>query len=271
MENSYQEVVYNQSGFQVVLSNEGEETKRSPHRLRYPNPDGETVSCPVEDCSETTTSQTGLCGNHRSVSRKYMDHPVDWIAELVPPNSEPGDIDETVLTHLEVTEHLFDWVGDDEIDDEEARLAALDSFVLNRVEPEIPGEVPDATALQRLNEGEAVPDARPVDEIVQQARDAVGEIFETDAWEDTTVPVEETESETDAIPITVAAALYYVSMVCEEANRGDAWYIENGEWKHSLKVSRERAGAYMPLGFYLTLRYTDAPVSAAKQVVRPGW
>lgn len=265
MPEAFVETVHERDGYRVVLSNQGERTKTAPHRLRFPNPDGVEVACGEGGCEEVTTSQTGLCQEHRG--EKYADHPVDWVAELVPPGREPGNMDETLLTHLDVTRYLIDWAGDDE-----ERFQTLDAFVIHRIAEEIPARVPDATALQEELEREGTDDAPTLHRFIERAHEAVEDTFVSDGWADSTVTVRPRDQDDDIdLPVTVAAHLYYMALLCEESNRGDAWYVYNVEPEHSLKVDIGRAGAYMPLAFYLLLRFTDAPVAAAQQAIRSGY
>lgn len=258
------ETVHEYGGFRVILHNQGNRPKPTAHRYRHPNPGNEKVECAMDGCSETHRRQTGYCGDHDTNANKFAEHPVDWVAELRYSGEDDSPLNDSVLTHLEITRRLIDWAGDDP-----DRLETLDTFVLTRVEEDLLTGVPDATALQAdLDNGTD----RRLRKYLESCRDAVEATFVADGWTEDTLSIPSRNgSGTVALPVPVAAALYYMAIFCEEANQGDTWYLENGDWDHTLAMNKSRAGGYMPLGFYLLLRHSDASIEAAEQVVQSGY
>lgn len=261
---TFDETAFEEEGFRVVLTNRGKDPKSPPLRLRYPNHEKETVECGMEGCSETTYSFTGLCADHRKTKNKYADHTADWVSQLIPPGYTREDVEGMIETHRDIAYLLWDWAKG-----EPNRLEVLDAFILEDAARKIPGKIPDATSLQDcLGESDKKDHPCPPD-FLEWTRTSVNEHFPESEYQKVYLPgdkkeVDDETVEWDQLPIRVAAALYYLALICEEANRGDEWYKEY----HGVDKRSVMAGAFMPVGFYLFLRYTGASKEKVNTILR---
>jgi hypothetical protein len=151
-----------------------------------------------------------------------------------------------------MAEALIEWAGEDH-----ERLLALDTGVRETLYRAC-GEVPDATTLQFLVEqGDPTPTV-----ICDLTRGIVEKHLRE--FDET---IHATLSRTPvSIPVHVLGALFSIGLVCEEVNRGDAWYLR----QHNSLDESDRAGAYLASAYYWLRRCTQATPRQVRRCLNHG-
>lgn len=270
----YEKVALEIEGFKLVLSNLGDEPKYSKIRKEFRDRDT-CLNCRKE---LHPSAKYGICtkcqGDSDVEVSKFKKHPCDWIATVAPPGYSPSDVREDIHDFFFITQTLVEWTEDAGTEEENTnRRDVFDSFVHDYIEDEIPGKIPDSTALQKVVVGDSEeldgPFSNGVDDILNRATATVDSVFPAEDYRDERLSISMDIADNDKnsynVPLRIVAGLYYLGLACEEANRGDRWYITH---KMAEGKSPRAAGAYMTLGHYVMFRYTDAPQQAVRMTVK---
>jgi hypothetical protein len=199
------------------------------------------------------------------VKKKHV-HLVDWVGFFVPPNYDINQCKTWVPMHSWSIERLIQWskVTGDVNRTDGLIYEAVDHFM---------GKVPDSTSLQDSYEGRLKEVMKP-DDIVEEVRQLVNKWFPMSQFNGKLVPQAKYKNKflevpvEVCLPIRVVASLVCIAFACEEANRGDTWYINF----YGCKAKPRIAGCLMALGVYLYRRYTHASIDQIATVLRiPKW
>lgn len=248
-------VAFKQDGFTVEFSNRGTKPKFIKYRCR--NPEKKRVKCAVSGCDEITNVMSGVCKAHRK-EHKYIAHSVDWIARIIPPEGKRKDFLTNAPSFGDLTESLCSWALGSAKNTE--RLTGFFNSCMEKV----PGEIPDATSLQRAYEGE-IKDILLPQGIISMTRAIVDSTFPLSEF--TTVRTRNTRRLKNVqgnIPIRLIASLLCLAYVCEESNRGDLWYMK----RIGTQPKARNAGCYMAAGYFLYRRYTRASQSQIRMCLK---
>jgi hypothetical protein len=182
---------------------------------------------------------------------KGKKHLADWVGHFVPPGYSFEECKKWIPMHSWIIERLYQWakVAD--------TFSILDPFVDEAVNT-IAGNVPDSTTLQEVLEGRISESTIPrPEDLVELVCRLVSVYFPAEKFTDMFVPEAFFKGVLVRPPVRVTATLLCVSLVCEEANRGDEWYRRH--YKPSTQV--KRAGCRMAHGIYLYRRHSNASIS----------
>jgi hypothetical protein len=210
-------------------------------------------------------SNSGREIKNHPVSKK-QPHVVDWVGFFVPPNYDISQCKNWVPMHSWSIERLIQWSKDT------GELSRSDGLIFEAID-HFMGKVPDSTSLQYSYEGKLRGVMTP-DEIVEEVRQLVDKWFPPLQFNDKVAPKAKYKNKflqtpiEICLPIRVVASLVCIAFACEEANRGDAWYIRF----HKIAREPKIAGCLMALGVYLYRRYTNASINQIATVLRiPRW
>jgi hypothetical protein len=156
---------------------------------------------------------------------------------------------------------LVTWAGRDS-----ERCVAVDDFMFD-IMRNLKGTVPDSTVLQEdveKNEGALAEDIAGKALVAVKARWPAGKYEGVVTDGGTYQHKPDPRVRLDAIPIRVVAALLYLGIVSEEANRSDLW----GYSKIGKPESSRMASVYMPLAYYFLRVWMGASEAQSAQSVR---
>ncbi|WEU40865.1 MAG: hypothetical protein OdinLCB4_002835 [Candidatus Odinarchaeum yellowstonii] len=292
-EYSYTKLILEENGFRVYFSNKGEELKEDPlwnkRRVKSKN----KQQCNIdklkkgEKCSRLSSFE--LCQEHR---KKFLTtHPVDWIGYFTPPSNILSILDETIHKKIDSEQILLvpmhSWIIEriiQFINNNPEYEKTVDDFMKD-IQRNIPGKIPDSTSLQESLMSNKNGDAE-LDDIMKKAQDTIEKNFPADKFKGINVPIcrfsikNKTKAEKiknneekfvsfeiPNLPVRIAAALIYLGMIAEEANRGDAWFRKQyhlGEPK--------RAGAHFAYSVYVLRKEGRMSVEQISRVLQiPPW
>ena len=267
------EIFPSEGGYLVEFSNQGGKHHENPNP---PNLRKRRMTCLVSEdggCENVTDNQTGLCSDHnykKGRPRVILIHWADWIGRIIPPGRRREDCLTWAPAHLSIIERFVVWTQSEE-EQRQPRLKKLDGFVSDLMST-IKGNTPDSTTLQRDLESSSGAMAA---QVVSNAREVVNRNFPSEEYASVSVgdwsykPRELDESvKLGSVPIRTMAALLFLGVASEEANRGDLWtYLQCGRRQEEAK----RASVYMPMAYYYLRAHLGATKNMATQSVRqPG-
>jgi len=142
----FDEVVLNEGGFTIELSNHGVKPKFNPNPQNLERND---VSCKFPGCDKRTRTMFGLCTEHNDgKGKREIKHTKDWIGRIIPPGHDREDCMTDAPAHYMITEILIKWMKEDV-----GREETMDGFINDCLES-IVGNIPDATSLQKSLDGD---------------------------------------------------------------------------------------------------------------------
>ncbi len=219
-----------------------------------------------------------LSNSGKDVKKHPIDnrqHLVDWVGQFVPRGYTQEECSDWIPMHSWAIERLIQWGR------EERRLDIVDDF-MDEILTMTAGRVPDSSSLQLAHEGK-VENVTTPGELVQEIEEVIEKHLPKGEFEGTPAPEARfKKKDIEAIvvntPVRIAAALICASMACEEANRGDEWYIKakrirhkSGRFKGKLREPRI-GGCRMAYGVYLYRRFTNTRIKQIATMLRiPQW
>ena len=218
---------------------------------------------PGINCGNASKRLDGLCKQHavKGQPKVLRKHWADWIGRLITPGRTREECLAWAPAHGKLIEILVGWA-----DGNKAKKDALDNFVYDTMD-KLKGTVPDSTWLQDDAENGG---GKESDRLAKMAIDTVEKWFPVGVYADAVTDGGSYKHRGDPkislkdIPIRVVAALLFLGIVSEEANRSDLWaYTKLGKAKSS-----KRASVYMPLAYYFLRAHLGATKTQATQSVR---
>lgn len=231
------ELLAEDSGYRVFLSNSGKDKKKHPIENR--------------------------------------EHLVDWVGQFVPEGYAKEECSDWIPMHSWAVERLIRWGR------VESKLGVVDDF-MDEILEMTAGRIPDSSSLQLAFEGKINGVITP-SQLVQDIKQVIEKHFPEHSYGRTLTPravfkkkgIEPVPVDT---PVRIVAALVCASMACEEANRGDEWYInfrkvrhKSGRLRGKLRTPRI-GGCRMAYGVYLYRRFTNTSIKQIATMLRiPQW
>lgn len=185
-------------------------------------------------------------------------HSADWVGHFVPPGFSFEECKKWIPMHSWIIERLYQWAKMAD------RFDVLDSFVDEAVNT-IAGNVPDSTTLQQVLDGAVLNKNIPhPDNLVELVNNLVLTHFPPERFTGMMVPETLFKGVSVRPPVRVVATLLCISLVCEEANRGDEWYRKHYKPGTQIKM----AGCRMAHGIYLYRRHSNASISQIATILK---
>ena len=260
--------VLSKDGWAAEFSNQGDKKHYNPSPVRLTE---EPITCVLKDypairCPNPSNRLDGLCKEHapkKGRPKVLRKHWADWIGRLITPGRERKDCLAWAPAHGKMTEILLLWSASDKV-----KRAALEGFVSD-IRDKLKGKVPDSTVLEEDAENHEEKDSEAF-RLAMMARDSVDEWFPSETYGDEVTDGKTYKHRKDPkvslkdIPVRVVAALLFLGVVSEEANRSDLWaYSKAGRAKSS-----KRASVFMPLSYYWLRAHHGANPTQASQSIR---
>lgn len=272
----YETVMINEGGFQILLSNRGGKKHGNPTPINWSK---SRKQCRFAGCIKETKTDLQLCSNHRSKWKEFK-HSKDWIGlikpdtELVKDAQQPSDKKRPLLkafasAHYEATEYLVRWV---ETKPKE-RFELVNDFIVKTLN-DIVASVPDATTLQSNLETKSGHQPSDTADLVRKLIDSS---FPFDSFSNTIIEdvrlkldlrlgiVSQTKEILIGIPVRIIASNLVVGLICEEINRGDAWFRKQYNCEPDVP---KMGGAYMSIVYYYLRSYTNATPHQARMCLK---
>lgn len=232
----------------------------------------------LELLAEDSGYSVFLSNSGKDIKKHPIDnrgHLVDWVGQFVPKGYTQKECSDWIPMHSWAIERLVQWGR------AERRLDLVDDFMDETLKMTA-GRVPDSTSLQLAYE-QKIDNVMTPSELVLEIQQVIEKHLPKNTYDGMLTPEARfKKKDIDAVvvktPVRIVAALICASMACEEANRGDEWYIKSkrirhksGRFKGKLRTPRI-GGCRMAFGVYLYRRFTNTTIKQIATMLRiPQW